>query len=196
MAIDLGVVQRDDDAHYFAVCCGAGFDARLMADTHAAIKRRWKRAAYLARGLAALPGVRSALHRVTVDGVVHERRAALVLVANCGDLFPPFLRLRDDIAPDDGWFDIMTLRADGTLESLAAFWELVRGRWQRARGLGERVWFGRGRSVRVEVIDGAQQPVQLDGELSGETPFEARLVPGALSVLVDPARVQRRWRHD
>jgi len=192
MALDLGVVDRIDAPHYFAVCGGAGFDARLMADTHATIKRRWKRTAYLVRGLAALPGVRSALHRVTVDGVPHERRAALVLVANCGDLFPPFLRLRHDIAPDDGWFDVLTLDADGTLGSLAAFWELMRGRWSHARGLGERVWFGRGRSVQVEVVAGEQQPVQLDGELTGETPFEARLLPGALSVLVDPARLRRR----
>ena len=192
MPLDLGVVDRDTVPHYFAVCCGAGFDARLMADTHATIKRRWKSVAYVARAFAALPGVRSALHRVTVDGVVHERRAALVLVINCGDLFPPFLRLRSDITPDDGWFDVLTLDADGTLGSLAAFWELLRGRWNNVRGLGERVWFGRGRSVKVEMVGGEQQPVQLDGDVAGETPFEAQLLPGALSVLVDPARVRRR----
>jgi len=196
LAIDLGVVEREGVTQYFAVCGGAGFDARLMADTHAAIKRRWKRWAYLARGMAALPNVRSTLHRVTVDGVVHERRAALVLVINCGDLFPPFLRLRDDIAPDDGWFDVMTLDADGTFASLAAFAELMRVRWGPASFVGKRVWFGRGRSVRVEVIDGPEQPVQLDGDVCGDTPFEARLMPGALSVLVDPATVQRRYRHD
>jgi diacylglycerol kinase (ATP) len=196
LALDLGVVERDDVPHYFAVCSGAGFDARLMADTPGAAKRRWKMGAYLARALVALPGVRSALYRVTVDGVVHERPAAMVLIANCGELIPPFLRLRDDITPDDGWLDVMTLNADGTLESLAAFWELVRGRWNHARRPDERVWFGRGRAVRVEMVTGAQQPVQLDGEVSGVTPFEARLLPGALSVLVDPARLGRRVRHD
>jgi diacylglycerol kinase family enzyme len=36
-----------------------------------------------------------------------------------------------------------------------------------------------------------QQPVQLDGEVVGETPFEARLMPGALSVLVDSSRFTR-----
>ena len=196
MAIDLGVVQRDDIPNYFAVCSGAGFDARLMADTLSAEKRRWKSGAYIARALVALPRVLSALHRVTVDGVVHERPAAMVLVANCGELMPPFLRLRDDIAPDDGWLDVMTLDADGTFQSLAAFWEMVRGRWDHARRPGKRVWFGRGRSVRVEMVAGAQQPVQMDGEVSGETPFEARLVPGALSVLVDPARIQPTGRDD
>src|SRR4030081_1588444 len=32
-AIDLGVVQRSDGAHYFAVAAGTGFDAALMAST-------------------------------------------------------------------------------------------------------------------------------------------------------------------
>jgi diacylglycerol kinase (ATP) len=194
MALDLGVVEREGVPQYFAVCSGAGFDARLMADTHGAAKRRWKRGAYVARALVALPAVRSALHRVTVDGVVHERPAAMVLIANCGELMPPFFRLRDEIVPDDGWLDVMTLNADGTLESLAAFWELVRARWTHGRADG-RVWFGRGRSVRVELIAGAEQPVQLDGEVAGETPFEARLLPGALAVLVDPARLERRVPH-
>src|SRR5207302_2524168 len=42
--IDLGTVQRPDGTHYFAVCSGTGFDARLMARTGAAEKRRWPRA--------------------------------------------------------------------------------------------------------------------------------------------------------
>jgi diacylglycerol kinase family enzyme len=46
------------------------------------------------------------------------------------------------------------------------------------------------------MVSGAQQPVQLDGEVSGETPFEARLVPAALSVLVDPTRMRPTMRHD
>jgi diacylglycerol kinase family enzyme len=38
--------------------------------------------------------------------------------------------------------------------------------------------------IKVEV-EGEPRPVQLDGESLGETPFEARVVPGALAVLKD-----------
>jgi len=175
-------VERADGLHYFAVCSGTGFDARLMARTGAAEKRRWKMAAYVMHAFATLPDVTSTLHRVTVDGVAHELPAAMVLVANCGELAPPFLRLRDNVAPDDGWLDVLVLRADGALQSLSAFFELL---W-RPRNGARRLWFGRGRTVRVEVLEGPPRPMQLDGEPAGNAPFEARLLPGALRVIVDP----------
>ena len=183
-AIDLGVVQRSDGAHYFAVVAGTGFDAELMAATGREQKRRWKFAAYIARAAMTLPSVRSAPHRVTVDGTAQELRAAMLLVLNCGQLPPGFLKLRADLSPDDGWLDIVALDADGAFQSASALAELFLG---NRNGRGRRVWWARGRAVTVEVMDGAARPVQLDGEVTGTTPFEARVLPGALSVLVGPA---------
>src|SRR2546426_5475682 len=181
--IDLGVVERADGPHYFAVAAGTGFDAQLMADTGLQEKRRWKLGAYLARAALTLTSVRSAPHRVTVDGTVHDIRAAMLLVLNCGRLPPGFLTLRSSLAPDDGWLDVVALDADGVLQSASAIVELLWG----GNGKGRRVWWARGRTVRVAVTEGAPRPVQLDGEVTGATPFEARLLPGALAVLVGPA---------
>jgi diacylglycerol kinase (ATP) len=200
LPIDLGAVQRADGIHYFAVCCGTGFDARLMAATGAAEKRRWKMAAYVARAFAALPGVTSPLHRVTVDGEARDLPAAMVLVANCGELIPPFLRLGDGIAPDDGWLDVLALRATGALESVTAFVELLRhSRRPRSpdpsRDGSGQLWFARCRTVRVEVLEGPPRLMQLDGEPRGHAPFEAHLLPGALPIIVDPATVPSRGAH-
>ena len=178
------VVQRSDGAHYFAVVAGTGFDAQLMAGTGSQEKRRWKFGAYIARAVLTLPSVRSAGHRVTVDGRTEEVRAAMVLVLNCGQLPPGFLKLRTDLSPDDGWLDVMALDADGAFQSATAVMELFLGPGRN--GKGRRVWWARGRTVRVEVPDSTPRPVQLDGDVTGETPFEARLLPGALSVLVGP----------
>ncbi|HEY7194382.1 MAG TPA: diacylglycerol kinase family protein [Gemmatimonadales bacterium] len=183
-AIDLGVVQRSDGAHYFAVAAGTGFDAELMAGTGRAEKRRWKFAAYIARAAMTLPSVRSAPHRVTVDGATQEIRAAMLLVLNCGQLPPGFLKLHADLSPDDGWLDVVALDADGAFQSASAVVELLLG---DRNGKGRRVWWARGRAVSVDVLDQVPRPVQLDGEVTGTTPFEARLLPGALSVLVGPA---------
>jgi diacylglycerol kinase family enzyme len=182
-AIDLGVSERADGTHYFAVASGTGFDAELMAATSAAAKQRWKFGAYLAHAVAKLSHVRSARHRITIDGKAHEVGAAMLLVLNCGELIPPFVRLGKDIAPDDGWLDVVAIHADGIGQSVAAVWDLVRG---SANGAG-RVWRGRGRTIRVDVVSDPPRPVQFDGEVVGDTPFETRLLPGALTVLVDPA---------
>jgi YegS/Rv2252/BmrU family lipid kinase len=183
--IDLGVVERADGPHYFAVAAGTGFDAQLMADTGLKDKRRWKLGAYLARALLTLSSVRSAAHRVIVDGTPHEVRSAMLLVLNCGQLPPGFLQLRESLAPDDGWLDVVALDADGALQGMSAVLGLLRGR-------GKRVWWGRGRVIRVEVPDAAPRLVQLDGEVTGTTPFEARLLPGALAVLVGPTWKESR----
>ena len=183
--IDLGVVERADGPHYFAVAAGTGFDAQLMADTGLQEKRRWKLGAYLARAALTLTSVRSAPHRVTVDGTVHDVRSAMLLVLNCGRLPPGFLTLRANLVPDDGWLDVVALDADGAFQSASAVIELLLSNGN-VDGKGRRVWWARGRSVRVEVPEGTPRPVQLDGEVTGTTPFEARLLPGALAVLVGP----------
>lgn len=184
--IDLGAVDRADGTHYFAVCCGAGFDASLMQRTDSAAKRRWRRAAYVRAALLALPLVKSARMRVTIDGVDARLDVAMVLVANCAELMPPWLRLRRDIRPDDGVLDVVAMRADGVWQSVAAFFELLQ---RRPAARADQVWYGRGAKVAVALDDDAAPPMpaQLDGENAGTTPFEARVLPGALRVFVDPA---------
>lgn len=184
-SIDLGAVERADGTHYFAVCCGAGFDAALMQRTDSAAKRRWRRAAYVRAALTALPLVKSSHVRITIDGVDTHLDAAMVLVANCADLMPPLLRLRHDIRPDDGILDVIAMRADGLWQSMAAFVELMQRRPAVRR---DQVWYGRGASVAIAVDEAGGQPLpaQLDGEDVGTTPLAARVLPGALRVFVDP----------
>lgn len=199
LAVDLGAVEREDGVHYFAVAAGTGFDAELMARTQSADKHRWKMGAYVARAIEMAPRAASVPHRVSVDGRVHEVPAAMLLVANCGEIVPPLLRLHRDVVPDDGWLDVMAVRADGLLDGVGAFWDWLRASsgtgptGSAANGSGH-VWFNRGRTVRVEVLEGEPRPVQLDGEAAGTTPFEARVIPGALPVLADAAAVPGRTR--
>ncbi|MGD2134971.1 MAG: diacylglycerol kinase family lipid kinase [Gemmatimonadales bacterium] len=176
--IDLGRVRRSHGERYFAVSCGAGFDAELMAGTTGELKRRWGMGAYFANAWSALRELTVVAHRVTVDGEPFESDAAMVLVANCGEIFPPWARLKPGIAPDDGYLDVIIANAAGLMESVDVVMRLLAA-WE---GEGERVRFLRGTHVIVET--GEPRPVQLDGEPDGETPLEAEIVPGALDVVV------------
>ena len=178
---DLGRMERPDGLHYFAVACGAGYDARVMAGTASEHKRRWGMAAYVATTLRLIGEIRSASHVITIDGVEYDANAAMVLVANCGEVIPPLVRLRAGIRPDDGLLDVVVMRANSFGQSVRAVWELLR---EPAAAGGEDTFVGyaSGREIRVE--SDPVQPVQLDGEAGGVTPFMATVVPGAIRIMM------------
>lgn len=183
--LDLGRMERADGTHYFAVACGAGYDARVMAETTTADKRRWRFAAYVVTTLRLIPELHSTDHVITVDGLEYDAKAALVLVANCGEVIPPLVRLGAGIRPDDGLLDVIVIRADNFTQSVRAIWQLLTA----GRPLENRpglVGYARGREIRVETHPA--QPVQLDGEPHGHTPFTATVVPAAIHVLAPRGR--------
>lgn len=177
--IDLGRIEQASGVQFFAVACGSGFDAQLMAETTGRAKRRWGFLAYVARAIALAGDVRPHPYRITVDGVAEDVAAASILIANCREFAPPLVAMGPDIALDDGWLDAVVLDARGPIGALRAMWRLVRGR------VGDpRVRRMRGRTIVVE--SDPPRPVQLDGEVGGTTPFTATIIPGGLSVLVPP----------
>jgi YegS/Rv2252/BmrU family lipid kinase len=178
---DLGRMERPSGAQYFAVACGAGYDARVMAETLSENKKRWGMGAYVATTLRLMSELRSNLHSITIDGVEYEANAAMVLVANCGEVVPPFVKLGPGITPNDGLLDVVVVRADNLPQSLLAVWELLR-RTQGVPGSNAYVSHMRGREVIVQTDQA--QPVQLDGEPGGTTPFTASVVPGAIRIMV------------
>jgi YegS/Rv2252/BmrU family lipid kinase len=182
---DLGRMERSFGWQYFAVACGAGYDARVMAATMSEHKARWGMAAYVATSLRLMSEIRSTQHRITIDGVEHLAEGAMVLVANCGEVIPPLVRLGPGITPTDGLLDVIVVRADSFSQSMRAVWNLLRVRPSRLGGQGF-VGHAQGREIRVE--SERVQPVQLDGEPGGETPFTAAVVPGAIRIMVPGSR--------
>jgi undecaprenyl-diphosphatase len=182
-AFDLGRMERPDGLHYFAVACGAGYDARVMAETASEQKRRWGMGAYVATTLRLMGELRSTDHVITIDGVEYDANAAMVLVANCGEVIPPYVRLGAGIRPDDGLLDVVVLRANNFGQSLRAVWDLLRMA-PDVEGLDTYVGYARGHEIRV--VSDPVHPVQLDGEPGGETPFTATIVPRAITIMVPP----------
>jgi len=113
--------------------------------------------------------------------VEYDAHAAMVLVANCGEVIPPFVKLGAGIRPDDGLLDVVVMRADSFGQSVRAVWDLLRDA-PTAEGIETYVGYARGREIRVETEP--VQPVQLDGEPGGETPFTVNVVPGAIRIMV------------
>ena len=174
---DLGRLDRDSGSEYFAVACGAGYDALVMRETTTHHKQRWGMLAYVATTLRLIGEVRSRDHHITVDGVEYDAQAAMVLVANCGEIIPPLIKLRTGISPNDGLLDVVVMRANSFMDSVRAVWDLLR----EGHGGDAFVGYARGREIRVE--SNPVIPVQLDGDAGGTTPFTATCVPGAIRIM-------------
>jgi diacylglycerol kinase (ATP) len=149
----------------------------IMGRTQSVHKRRWGMLAYVATTIRFIGEIRSREHHITVDGVEYEAHASMVVVANCGEIFPPLIKLRTGIEPDDGLLDVLVVRANGFGDSVRAVWDLLR----EGHGGDAFVGYARGRVIRVET--NPVQPMQLDGDSGGFTPFTATCVPGAIRIM-------------
>jgi diacylglycerol kinase family enzyme len=184
--IDLGRVTLrltggSETETVFTIGCGTGFDARLMATTPSAWKKRIGKAAYFMQAIRLAASIDVVPYRLTVDGEVFETEASVALIGNMGQLVPGRLDLRMPILPDDGLLDLIVVGARGPIHGMKG---LVDQLWRTSLGGGEgsdslRV---RGREIGVEAD--RPEPLQVDGDHVGEGSLEARVLPGAVQVLV------------
>ena len=171
---DLGRMDRPAGAQYFAVACGAGYDARVMSETcrSTSAAGAWRRTSRRRSGSSARCG--AAAHVITIDGVEWEANAAMVLVANCGEVIPPFIRLGPASVPTTA---CSTSSSCGPTASGRACGPsgICSGCPGPPAGEDTFVGYARGREIRVESTP--TQPVQLDGEPGGLTPFSVSACP-------------------
>ncbi|MCO5970496.1 diacylglycerol/lipid kinase family protein [Actinoallomurus soli] len=136
--------------------------------------------AYYLGPLRAIATWRPVSYRVTVDGELHEERGYTVVVANSG-FYGYGLHIAPDAAVDDGLLDVVIIRHAPKRLFFAVMRELPKGTHVH-RPVVEVL---RGREVRVEAD--RDIPYGADGELLGDLPATARVLPGALNVIADPA---------
>ena len=180
---DLG---RLGDGTRFAIGAGVGIDASMIAATSQAWKRRAGVLAYIVAGTSHVLRRRRFIARVTVDGVVVTRQAAVVLVANFGVLLNGLVTLGEAIRHDDGKLDVcifdpITFVDAGRISRKLMF---------RDFSPDTAMTYLQGRNVSVETEPAL--PVQADGELLGSTPFTATVEPLAARLLVPHCQINRQ----
>jgi diacylglycerol kinase (ATP) len=164
----------------FAVACGTGFDARLIAATDRDMKRRYGIAAYFLAASRLLPTLAPRPTRLVVDGATTELDSVVVLVANSGEAIPGRLRPRLPVRPDDGMLHVFVLPRGGILGGIRGALELMSSESHGISPSGHAVRLV-GRDVRVEVEPAG--PTQVDGDPFPAAWLDARVRPGALRVI-------------
>ena len=178
--IDLGRLAIGGRHVLFTVACGVGFDAEVMKATARSRKLRWGKLAYVASAIGKRRRVRNVVHRITIDGVTSTMKATQVFTANFGGVGLA-VAPRLEVQPDDGYLDVIVMRASGPMSGLLAGWEAL-----RQEDLGEsshgHAFRARGRKVRIETSP--SRLVEVDGSVIGTTPITVSVRPAALTVLV------------
>lgn len=169
----------------FAIGCGAGFDARVMATTPSDLKQRIGRAAYFAQAVRLAVSIDVVPYRLTVDGETLEVDASIALVTNMGQLIPGVIGPRLPIEPDDGLLDLIVVGARGPVAGVRGLADQL-FRTSPGGGSGSESLRLQCRSVRIEAD--RPEPLQVDGDPVGWGSLEASVMPGALEVLVPRRR--------
>jgi diacylglycerol kinase family enzyme len=88
---------------------------------------------------------------------------------------------RLEVQPDDGYLDVIVVRASGPLPGLLAGWEALR---QGELGESSNGHAFRARAREVRIGTEPTRLVEIDGTVIGTTPITASIRPADLTVMV------------
>jgi diacylglycerol kinase (ATP) len=175
-AVDLGYIP--ESKRRFAFSSGVGVDARMIDETNPETKRRFGIGAYIHTGVRVGLSRRPFRVRVDVDGIVVEREATSLMVANFGTVLDRLFVLGPGIVQDDGRLDLCVFSPRHAPDVVRIAWRLFR----RDFGPDDSLFYRSGREFRIECDP--PQLYQADGELLGTTPYSVRVEPLAARLLV------------
>lgn len=177
--VDVGLVVDESiqGGNYFLLRVGMGFAARKVAYADRNMKNRFGVLAYSVAAVKSLKDTKTAHYRITLDDKLFEADGITCLIDNAGNMGIQGAQPVKGICVDDGLLDVLLLGTQSLTNLVlsgsslleADKGELMIDHWQ-------------GRQITIEVDP--PQPVQIDGEMVGNTPVSAKVLPGALKVIV------------
>jgi YegS/Rv2252/BmrU family lipid kinase len=162
---------------YFLLRVGVGFEAEMVEGADRELKDKLGVLAYGVSAVQALREPAVSRYRIRIDDREVETEGMTCIIANTGSFGKIGLMLAPTIDVSDGCLDVIVVRKADVPSLLSVAASLVAGN-ERAEPLQH--W--QGRAIRVEADP--PQPVQVDGEVLGESPVEATVLPGAVKVIV------------
>lgn len=161
--------------HRFALRIATGYEAGYVQNTTREAKERMGKLAY------ALSAIKQDLklvrYQLNLDGQEIETEGYTCMVANSGNVGLAGLPLLSRISVSDGLLDVVIVQ---NLNYLSLLRRPVSADDEAARAQMVRHW-------QVRAVTVATDPPEMiigDGELWGETPFSAHVLPGMMRVIV------------
>jgi YegS/Rv2252/BmrU family lipid kinase len=167
---------------WFLLMAGVGFDAAVVAGLQAHDKRRLGILAYAMRAFAIARQYRGVRVRMVLDGRVIRRWALMIVLGNT-PLYGGVMQLTEHARVGDGVLDVCIIRGSSIIDLARAAGAAL---LLRRASIDPRMEHLRARDITIETR--RPLPVQVDGDLLGETPMQFTVADRALTVLMPPAR--------
>ena len=170
--IDLG---RAGDRR-FLLMAGLGLDALVIPRVSVGTKRRLGAASFALAGARVALGTKPWSVDMRIDGQPAARSLYWMVIGNTR-LYGGLTKIACRAIADDGSLDAVVMRRGGAHRLVRDGAMLFLGRHERSSNIG----YTRARTIEIATPG---IPVQVDGELCGETPMRFEVVPDALDVIV------------
>lgn len=169
--VTIDAVRLPSHATISILFFGAGIDARINRDADREEKKRLGPFAYIKATARNLRRTRSYDLKLVIDGEERRFRGHSVSGFNATRLDLMGIPVGPDADPHDGLLNLTVFRSRNYWRTLGQILRLT----NRAASRGE---LEPVRSLRLDAVP--PLPVQIDGDVVGETPLEAEVLPGAL----------------
>jgi YegS/Rv2252/BmrU family lipid kinase len=173
--MDLG---RLSDGRRFAIGVGVGLDATMISEAPARLKRRFGFMAYVIGGYKAVLRNQKFKLRLTIDGVVFERTASAIFIANFGAVLNNLVAFGDGIVHDDGLLNACVFSPNNLRDSFRILWRMLKKDFSSDPCL----FYKSGREFKVETMPAMR--AQADGEMLSDTPLSVSVDPLAGCLLI------------
>ncbi len=160
----------------FLLMAGIGWDAQIAATVSPALKRRLGVLAYVLHGVPMLPRLRTTEIAWSAGEQAAVERVGLIVVSNTR-LYGGMLRFAPEANARDGALDVCLFAPGSAADAIGHALKVVARRHPGAAGV---------RTLQTPRFEVATPgiPVQLDGDVAGETPVTLTVEPQALKVSV------------
>ena len=171
--VDMGAINGTP----FLNNAGTGFDARVMQTMNTSIRFVRGTPAFVLAVLKMFPGFRAFDLTLGRDDLPEETFPAMMVSVLNGTMYGAGMKACPDARMDDGALDVLVITRMPKLKLLALFPKVIAG--QHTGHPAVRLFRARRLTLRCD----PPQPLNIDGDVSGTTPAEITVRPGALSVI-------------
>ncbi len=170
--VDMGQVGE----RYFILRIGMGIAGEKVRLADRELKDRYGILAYTIAGLKAIKNAKQADYQVTVDGEEYNVKGLTCLIDNAGNIGMAGFSAAKNISVSDGLLDVIIVRDAGFTSTMSTVASMTDGTIDP-----NSFYHWQGKEISIEVDP--PQVVQGDGEMWGESPIAATVIPGVLPIL-------------